>query len=52
MFFSGLLFGVGVILLVDYLIDKSKADKERAEALESELEALRNIIIEEDTKED
>lgn len=52
MFFSGLLFGAGVTLLVDYLIDKSKADKERAEALEAELEALRNIIIGENTEED
>lgn len=48
MFFSGLFFGAGVTLLVNYLIDKSKADKERAEALEAELEALRNMIMGED----
>lgn len=52
MFFSGLLFGAGVTLLVNYLIDKSKADKERAELMQSEIEALRQAIMGENTEED
>lgn len=52
MFFSGLLFGAGVTLLVNYLIDKSKADKARMELLEAELQTLRNFVLGEDTEED
>lgn len=55
MFFSGLFFGAGVTLLVNYLIDKSKVDKERADYMQAEIDALRSALMgeaEEDTEGD
>lgn len=51
MFFSGLLFGFGIAILIDYLMDKHKADKERADFIQAEIDALRSAIIG-DTEED
>lgn len=51
MFFSGLLFGFGVAILIDYLMDKHKADKERADFMQAEIDALRSAIIGEDVEE-
>lgn len=45
MFFSGLLFGFGVAILIDYLMDKHKADKERADFMQAEIDALRSAIM-------
>ena len=52
---AGFLLGFGVAILVDYLMDKHKADKERAEYMQAEIDALRSALVgdvEEDTGED
>lgn len=52
---AGFLLGFGVAILVDYLMDKHKADKERADYMQAEIDALRSALIgdvEVDTKED
>ena len=54
---AGFLLGFGVAVLVDYLIEKHKADKERADYMQAEIDALRNILVnstddEEDIEED
>lgn len=54
---AGFLLGFGVAVLVDYLIEKHKADKERADYMQAEIDALRNVLVnstddEEDIEED
>lgn len=52
---AGFLLGCGVTILIDYLIDKHKADKERADYMQAEIDALRSALVgdvEEETKED
>lgn len=52
MFFSGLLFGCGVAILIDYLIEKHKADKERADYMQAEIDALRSALMGEGIEDD
>lgn len=52
---AGFLLGFGVAVLIDYLMDKHKADKERADYMQAEIDALRSALmedVEEDTEED
>lgn len=52
---AGFLLGFGVAVLVDYLIEKHKADKERADYMQAEIDALRSALmedVEKDTEED
>lgn len=52
---AGFLLGFGVAVLIDYLMDKHKADKERADYMQAEIDALRSALAwdaEEDTEED
>ena len=52
---AGFLLGFGVAILIDYLMDKHKADKERADYMQAEIDALRSALVgdvEEDTEED
>lgn len=42
---AGFLLGFGVAILIDYLMDKHKADKERADYMQAEIDALRNILV-------
>lgn len=52
---AGFLLGLGVAVLIDYLMDKHKADKERADFMQAEIDALRSALVgnvEEDTEED
>lgn len=54
---AGFLLGFGVAVLVDYLIEKHKADKERADYMQAEIDALRDVLVnstddEEDIEED
>lgn len=49
MFFSGLLFGAGVTVLIDYLIDQHK----KQTLLEEELRVIHSVLTEsEDVEED
>lgn len=52
---AGFLLGFGVAILIDYLMDKHKADKERADYMRAEIDALRSALlgdVEKDTEED
>lgn len=52
---AGFLLGFGVAILIDYLMDKHKADKERADYMQAEIDALRSALlgdVEKDTEED
>lgn len=52
---AGFLLGFAVAILIDYLMDKHKADKERADYMQAEIDALRSALVgdvEEDTEED
>lgn len=52
---AGFLLGFGVAVLIDYLMDKHKADKERADYMQAEIDALRSALmedVEEDTEEE
>lgn len=52
---AGFLLGFGVAVLIDYLMDKHKADKERADYMQAEIDALRSALmedVEENTEED
>ena len=42
---AGFLLGFGVAVLIDYLIEKHKADKERADYMQAEIDALRDILV-------
>lgn len=49
---AGFLLGVGVTILIDYLMDKHKADKERADYMQAEIDALRSALMEEGIEDD
>lgn len=52
---AGFLLGFGVAILIDYLMDKHKADQKRADYMQAEIDALRSALvgnIEEDAEED
>lgn len=42
---AGFLLGFGVAILIDYLMDKHKADKERADYMQAEIDALRSALM-------
>ncbi len=48
---AGFLLGFGVAILIDYLMDKHKADKEKADFMQAEIDALRSAIMGEDVEE-
>lgn len=49
---AGFLLGFGVAVLIDYLMDKHKADKERADYMQAEIDALRAALIGEEIDDD
>lgn len=49
---AGFLLGFGVAILIDYLMDKHKADKERADYMQAEIDALRSALMGEDIDDD
>lgn len=49
---AGFLLGFGVAVLIDYLMDKHKADKERADYMQAEIDALRSALMGEDIYDD
>lgn len=49
---AGFLLGAGVTILIDYLMDKHKADKERADYMQAEIDALRSALMGEDIDDD
>ena len=49
---AGFLLGFGVAILIDYLMDKHKADKERADYMQAEIDALRAALMGEDIYDD
>lgn len=48
---AGFLLGFGVAILIDYLMDKHKADKEKADFMQAEIDTLRSAIMGEDVEE-
>lgn len=49
---AGFMLGFGVAILIDYLMDKHKADKERADFMQAEIDALRSVLIGEEIEDD